>query len=37
MASIPLALLDPHLAPYCWLALFVGPVIVRFGRARSQG
>jgi uncharacterized membrane protein len=36
MASIPVALLDPHLAPYCWLALFAGPAIVRAGKTRSQ-
>jgi TMEM175 potassium channel family protein len=32
LASIPVALLDPELAPYCWLALFIGPVVDRVSR-----
>lgn len=31
--SIPVALLDPHLAPYCWLVLFVGPLLGLASRA----
>jgi uncharacterized membrane protein len=34
--SIPIAVVNPHLAPYCWLALFFGPFIARFFRARSS-
>lgn len=34
--SIPVALIEPHLAPYCWLALFLGPVLGRIVRARSS-
>lgn len=29
LISIPLAVISPHLAPYCWLALFFAPVIGR--------
>jgi uncharacterized membrane protein len=34
LASIPVALLDPHLAPYCWIALFVGPLLGLVSRLR---
>jgi uncharacterized membrane protein len=34
LASIPVALLDPELAPYCWIALFIGPVVARVARVR---
>jgi uncharacterized membrane protein len=34
--SIPIAVISPHLAPYCWLALFFGPVLARLSRARSS-
>jgi uncharacterized membrane protein len=34
--SIPVAVLSPHLAPYCWLALFLGPALGRLFRARSS-
>jgi uncharacterized membrane protein len=34
LASIPVALLDPHLAPYCWIALFLGPLLGLFSRVR---
>jgi uncharacterized membrane protein len=34
LASIPVALLDPHLAPYCWIALFLGPVLAVVSRVR---
>ncbi len=33
-ASIPVAFLNPSLAPYCWLALFFGPTIARLIRSR---
>jgi uncharacterized membrane protein len=33
-ASIPVALLDPHLAPYCWIVLFLGPLVALVSRAR---
>jgi TMEM175 potassium channel family protein len=36
LVSIPVAVLSPHLAPYCWLALFFGPFLARIGRARSK-
>jgi len=29
LASIPVALINPHLAPWCWLALFLGPAAGR--------
>ena len=32
LISIPVAFLDPHLAPYCWLALFIGPAAGRIVR-----
>jgi uncharacterized membrane protein len=36
LVSIPVAVVDPHLAPYCWLALFIGPAAGRlFQRGRS--
>jgi hypothetical protein len=31
LVSIPVALLEPHLAPYCWLALFI-PTAGRIAR-----
>jgi uncharacterized membrane protein len=31
-ASIPVALVNPDLAPYCWLALFIVPLVSRIGR-----
>jgi uncharacterized membrane protein len=31
-ASIPVALVNPDLAPYCWLILFLVPVASRIGR-----
>jgi uncharacterized membrane protein len=34
LASIPVALLDPHLAPYCWIALFLGPLLGLVSRTR---
>lgn len=34
LASIPVALLDPHLAPYCWIALFLGPLLGLVSRVR---
>ncbi len=34
LASIPVALLDPRLAPYCWIALFLGPIVALVSRAR---
>ncbi len=30
LASIPLAFVDPHIAPYLWLALLVMPLLRRF-------
>ena len=36
LASIPVALLDPHLAPYCWMALFVGALLGLASRVRRQ-
>jgi uncharacterized membrane protein len=33
-ASIPIAVVNPNLAPYCWLALFVVPTV---GRLVSRG
>jgi uncharacterized membrane protein len=33
LASIPVALIEPHVAPYCWLAIFVVPVVGRIARA----
>jgi uncharacterized membrane protein len=33
-ASIPVAFVNPNLAPYCWLALFVVPTTARFARGR---
>lgn len=27
LISIPVALFDPHLAPYCWIALFIAPAL----------
>lgn len=35
LASIPVSLIDPHLAPVCWLALFVGPFAGRLARRGS--
>jgi hypothetical protein len=32
LISIPVALLERHLAPYCWLALFIGPALGRLVR-----
>jgi uncharacterized membrane protein len=32
--SIPVAFVNPNLAPYCWLALFVGPRLGRVSRRR---
>lgn len=32
LISIPIAMIEPHLAPYCWLALFIGPVLGRIWR-----
>jgi hypothetical protein len=34
LVSIPVALLDPHLAPYCWIALFIGPALGRLARKK---
>jgi len=34
--SIPVAVLNPHLAPYCWLVLFLGPILSHVGKARGQ-
>ncbi len=34
LVSIPVAFIDPHLAPYCWLALFIGPALGRMSRPR---
>jgi uncharacterized membrane protein len=34
LASIPVALLDPHIAPLFWLALFIDPVGRRVARRR---
>lgn len=34
--SIPVAFLDPHVAPWCWLALFVGPTAGRAIAARRR-
>jgi uncharacterized membrane protein len=33
-ASIPVAFVNPSLAPYCWLALFFGPTVSRLIRNR---
>jgi uncharacterized membrane protein len=33
-ASIPVALVNPDLAPYCWLVLFLVPVAGRIGRRK---
>ena len=33
-ASIPVALVNPDLAPYCWLILFLVPVAGRIGRSK---
>jgi len=33
--SIPVALVNPDLAPYCWLVLFLVPMAGRFARRRS--
>jgi uncharacterized membrane protein len=35
LASIPVALVDPHVAPLLWLALFVDPVSRRVARRRN--
>lgn len=35
-ASVPVALLDPHLAPYCWIALFLGPLLGGLSRVRRR-
>jgi uncharacterized membrane protein len=36
LVSIPVAFLNPHLAPYCWLALFLPPAAERVaGRRRA--
>lgn len=34
LASIPVAFIEPHLAPYCWLVLFIGPTAGRLARRR---
>jgi len=36
LASIPIAFLDPTLAPYCWLALFVSGTAGRLVRRRKH-
>jgi uncharacterized membrane protein len=36
LASIPVAFLDPHVAPLLWLALFADPVGRRVGRRRRS-
>jgi uncharacterized membrane protein len=36
LASIPIAFLDPTLAPYCWLALFVSGTAGHFARQRRR-
>ena len=36
LASIPVAVVAPELAPYCWLALFVGPAAGRLVRRRGS-
>jgi uncharacterized membrane protein len=36
LISIPIAMIEPHLAPYCWLALFIGPVLGRMSRSRRR-
>jgi hypothetical protein len=33
-ASIPVALVDPDLAPYCWLVLFIVPMAGRLAGKR---
>jgi uncharacterized membrane protein len=35
LVSIPVALVDARLAPYCWLILFVGPTLGRLVRYRG--
>jgi uncharacterized membrane protein len=35
LVSIPIAFVDPHLAPYCWLALFVSGTAGRLVRRRG--
>lgn len=34
--SIPVAVLNPHLAPYCWLVLFLTPLRELVSRARGS-
>jgi uncharacterized membrane protein len=34
--SIPVAVLNPHLAPYCWLVLFLGPILGGLSRVRDR-
>ncbi|HEX7245372.1 MAG TPA: TMEM175 family protein [Solirubrobacterales bacterium] len=36
LVSIPIAFLDPTLAPYCWLALFVSGTAGRLARRRRR-
>lgn len=36
LASIPIAFLNPSLAPYCWLALFVSGTAGRLARRRKR-
>ena len=36
LLSIPVALFDPHLAPYCWIALFIGPALGRLARKKRS-
>jgi len=35
LASIPVAFANPHLAPYCWLALFIPSTAGRLARRRA--
>jgi uncharacterized membrane protein len=37
LASIPVALIDPHVAPFLWLALFLDPVGRRVRSRRDAG
>jgi uncharacterized membrane protein len=36
LVSIPIALVEPHAAPYCWLVLFFAPLLGRIARRRGS-